>query len=213
MANPNGLGKLMICTLNASNASIHGIIEQEKIHIKAYDWTEGSIKELLISSAKYISLTTDLWTSHAKQEYIGITASFIDSDFKIYEILLELKYLPYLHIKAISYLDNNIPSDISLKAAFLDSRFKDLNFARYEKEQIIQLIQNELKNNSTNDNIIPLNEEDNIQNIESKHHYRKAKNVLFSQIFSNVLEENIVENELNQYINSKSADPNIDLCK
>ncbi|CAI2195783.1 12127_t:CDS:1, partial [Funneliformis geosporum] len=50
--------------------------------------------------------------------------------------------------------------------SILDPQFKDLNFARYEKEQIIQLIQNKLKNNSTNDNIIPLNdnlnEEDNI---------------------------------------------------
>ena len=50
-----------------------------------------------MSSAKYISFTTDLWTSRAKQGYIGVTASFMDSDFKIYDILLELKYLPYSH--------------------------------------------------------------------------------------------------------------------
>ncbi|CAG8646317.1 5125_t:CDS:2, partial [Ambispora gerdemannii] len=37
---------------------------------QAYDWTEGSMKELLLSSANYISLTTDLWMSRAKQEYI-----------------------------------------------------------------------------------------------------------------------------------------------
>jgi hypothetical protein len=38
----------------------------------------------------------------------------------------------------------NIPSDIALKAAFLDPRFKDLIFARSKKNQIIRLIQDEL---------------------------------------------------------------------
>ncbi|CAG8657438.1 4612_t:CDS:2, partial [Ambispora gerdemannii] len=99
--NPSEPSKIMVCSLNLANdkpcqktyitfsntsnaiqyfASIHTIVEQGKLHIK------------------YISLTTDLWTSHAKQGYIGITASFMDSDFKIYDILLELEYLPYPHI-------------------------------------------------------------------------------------------------------------------
>ncbi|CAG8678535.1 12202_t:CDS:2, partial [Ambispora gerdemannii] len=157
--NPSEPGKIMIYSLNLVNgkpcqktytafsstsnaiqhlASIHAIIEQEKLHIKsiksgnikdmlemqnqqhflnylnlnyklpneknlkllihqAYDWTEGLMKELLLSSAKYISLTTDLWTSRVKQEYIGITASFMNSDFKIYDILLKLEYLSYPH--------------------------------------------------------------------------------------------------------------------
>ncbi|CAI2193314.1 4593_t:CDS:2, partial [Funneliformis geosporum] len=64
---------------------------------QSYDWTESTMRELLMSEAKYISFTTDLWTSRAKQGYIGVTASFMDSDFKIYDILLELKYLPYPH--------------------------------------------------------------------------------------------------------------------
>ncbi|CAB4440653.1 unnamed protein product [Rhizophagus irregularis] len=38
----------------------------------------------------------------------------------------------------------NIPSDIALKVAFLDPRFKDLTFARNKKDQIIRLIQDEL---------------------------------------------------------------------
>ncbi|CAG8709350.1 22109_t:CDS:2 [Rhizophagus irregularis] len=38
----------------------------------------------------------------------------------------------------------NIPSDIALKAAFLDPRFKDLTFARNKKDRIIRLIQDEL---------------------------------------------------------------------
>jgi hypothetical protein len=38
----------------------------------------------------------------------------------------------------------DIPSDIALKAAFLDPQFKDLTFARSEKDQIIRLIQDEL---------------------------------------------------------------------
>jgi hypothetical protein len=35
----------------------------------------------------------------------------------------------------------NVPSDVALKAAFLDPWFKDLTFARSEKDQIIHLIQ------------------------------------------------------------------------
>ncbi|GES99932.1 hypothetical protein RCL_jg2879.t1 [Rhizophagus clarus] len=38
----------------------------------------------------------------------------------------------------------NVPSNIALKAAFLDPRFKDLTFARSKKDQIIHLIQDEL---------------------------------------------------------------------
>src|SRR3954462_1576692 len=69
------------------------------------------MKELLSSSAKYISLTTDLWTSHAKQRYIRITASFINIDFKLYDILLELKYVPYPHNSEI--IQSHIESTIS----------------------------------------------------------------------------------------------------
>ena len=64
---------------------------------EAYDWTGESMKELLLSSAKYVLFTTDLWTSRAKQGYIGVTASFMNNEFKIYDILLECKYLPYPH--------------------------------------------------------------------------------------------------------------------
>ena len=78
---------------------------------QAYGWTEESMKELLSSSAKYISLTTDLWTSRAKQGYIGITASFISIDFKLYDILLELKYVPYPHTSEI--IQSHIESTIS----------------------------------------------------------------------------------------------------
>ncbi|CAB4407317.1 unnamed protein product [Rhizophagus irregularis] len=78
---------------------------------QAYRWTEESMKKLLSSSAKYISLTTDLWTSRAKQGYIRITASFISIDFKFYDILLELKYVPYSHTSEI--IQSHIESTIS----------------------------------------------------------------------------------------------------
>lgn len=55
------------------------------------------MKELLSSSAVSVSMTIDLWTSRAKQGYISITASFISSDFKLYDILLDVKYLSYPH--------------------------------------------------------------------------------------------------------------------
>ncbi|CAI2200199.1 10270_t:CDS:2, partial [Funneliformis geosporum] len=54
--------------------------------------------------------------------------------------------------------------DLIMETTILDDENDE-----YKKEWIIQLIQNELKNNSTNNNIIPLNDnlnkEYNIQNI------------------------------------------------
>ncbi len=55
------------------------------------------MKKLLLSSAKYVSFITDLWTSRVKQDYINVTASFMDNDFKIYNILFKYKYLSYPH--------------------------------------------------------------------------------------------------------------------
>jgi len=54
-----------------------------------------------------------------------------------------IKKIKYIILQALHQYWK-VLSDVALKAAFLDSRFKDLAFARNEKNQIIQLIQDEL---------------------------------------------------------------------
>ena len=39
-----------------------------------------------------VSLITDLWSSRAKHGYIGITATWITPDFKVKDVMLEIKY-------------------------------------------------------------------------------------------------------------------------
>jgi hypothetical protein len=43
------------------------------------------------------SITTDLWTARSRSGYIGITCSFIDSNFNICEAILAVQYVPYPH--------------------------------------------------------------------------------------------------------------------
>ncbi len=54
-----------------------------------------------------------------------------------------IKKIKYIILQALHQYWK-VSSDVALKAAFLDPRFKDLAFTRNEKNQIIQLIQDEL---------------------------------------------------------------------
>ncbi|CAB5195205.1 unnamed protein product [Rhizophagus irregularis] len=47
--------------------------------------------------AKNVSLTTDMWTAKNGQGYIGITCSYIDSKFNLYEVTLTVNYVRYPH--------------------------------------------------------------------------------------------------------------------
>ena len=57
---------------------------------------------LLGNTVTSIHLTTDLWTARSKHGYIGVTATWLTSDFTFHEILLTCNHLEYPHIgKAI----------------------------------------------------------------------------------------------------------------
>src|SRR6266540_1313624 len=43
----------------------------------------------LLKTAQSISLTTDLWTSRSKHGYLGLTATWINQNFEIMNVLLE----------------------------------------------------------------------------------------------------------------------------
>ena len=64
---------------------------------KSYQHNYQNLKNILSETAAMVSLTTDLWTSRAKHGYIGITATWITPDFKVKDVMLEIKYAPSPH--------------------------------------------------------------------------------------------------------------------
>ncbi len=66
--------------------------------VKSYRHNKQNLKNILSETAAMVSLTMDLWSSRAKHGYIGITATWITSDFKVKDVMLEIKYAPSPHI-------------------------------------------------------------------------------------------------------------------
>ena len=64
---------------------------------KSYKYNYQNLKNILSETAATVSLTTDLWSSRAKHGYIGITAAWITPDFKVKDVMLEIKYAPSPH--------------------------------------------------------------------------------------------------------------------
>ena len=63
---------------------------------RSYGYNRDQLK-LLLKTAQSISLTTDLWTSRSKHGYLGLTATWINKDFEIMDVLLEISYFPTPH--------------------------------------------------------------------------------------------------------------------
>src|SRR6266540_5465365 len=51
----------------------------------------------LLKTAQSISLTTDLWTSRSKHSYLGLTTTWINQNFEIMNVLLEITYFSTPH--------------------------------------------------------------------------------------------------------------------
>jgi hypothetical protein len=69
----------------------------KKIIYNAYNSMLPALIEKINVEAKNVSLTTDMWTAKNGQEYIGITCSYIDSKFNLYEVTLTVNYVRYPH--------------------------------------------------------------------------------------------------------------------
>ena len=73
--------------------------EEKKIRMMIahnYGYNRNKLTQLL-KIAKSISLTTDLWSSHAKHRYLGLTATWINQNFEIMDVLLEIIYFLTSH--------------------------------------------------------------------------------------------------------------------
>ncbi|CAB4488933.1 unnamed protein product [Rhizophagus irregularis] len=64
---------------------------------EAYEWSYNQLSALLRSSVTNIHLTTDLWTAKSRHGYLGVTATWLTSDFEFRETLLSCDHLPYPH--------------------------------------------------------------------------------------------------------------------
>jgi hypothetical protein len=62
----------------------------------SYSYNKEKLKQLL-KTAQSISLTTDLWSSRSKHGYLGLTATWINQNFEIVDVLLEISYFPAPH--------------------------------------------------------------------------------------------------------------------
>lgn len=69
----------------------------KKVIGNAYNYTLPALIKKIKLEAKNVSLTTDMWTSRGGQGYIGITCSYIDSNFNLNEITLTVNYVRYPH--------------------------------------------------------------------------------------------------------------------
>jgi len=64
---------------------------------EAYYWSQDQLRSLLLNSVTAIHLTTDLWTAKSRHGYLGVTATWLSSDFKFREVLLSCNHLAYPH--------------------------------------------------------------------------------------------------------------------
>jgi len=70
----------------------------KKIIYSAYNFTLPMLIKKIRIKIKGVSLITDMWTSRGEKGYIGITCSYIDSNFNLNEITLAINYVWYPHI-------------------------------------------------------------------------------------------------------------------
>lgn len=63
---------------------------------KLYDLTKKKVVERL-KTAEYVSITTDMWTSTANDDYMAVTCHFVDNEFQWNHICLEVIPFPEIN--------------------------------------------------------------------------------------------------------------------
>ena len=83
---------------------------------EAYVWSSDQLMNLLNNTVTSVHLTTDLWTARSKHGYLGVTVTWLSSDFTFYEVLLACNHLEYPHTgEAVSNELNQIINKWYLK--------------------------------------------------------------------------------------------------
>ncbi|CAG8678263.1 14298_t:CDS:2, partial [Cetraspora pellucida] len=84
----------LIHTLNLYYELLSDKYVKALIH-QSYNYLIKNLKMLLATEIKICRLTCNLWTAHSKSGYIGVTCYFINSNYKLKEAILAIKYAPY----------------------------------------------------------------------------------------------------------------------
>jgi len=69
----------------------------KELLVDSYNYCKEEIIHLFEQGITSCSLTLDLWTSKSRAGYLGVTCSFITTQFKLCEAILVIKYLKYPH--------------------------------------------------------------------------------------------------------------------
>ena len=69
----------------------------KKVIAESYNFTLPKLIEKIRVKAKSVLLTTNMWTARNEQGYIGITCSYINSNFTLNEITLTVNHIRYPH--------------------------------------------------------------------------------------------------------------------
>jgi len=64
---------------------------------RLFETVKATVKEILEDIPGAIGLTADLWTSVTMESYCGITAHFLDRDWRLQHLVLDVLPMPYPH--------------------------------------------------------------------------------------------------------------------
>lgn len=64
---------------------------------EAYENTKQSLLDIFEKNIISCSLTCNLWTGHNRLGYLGVTCSYVDTNFQLQETILSINHLPYPH--------------------------------------------------------------------------------------------------------------------
>ena len=98
---------------------------REKMIPDLYDETSATITNIL-EKLPCVGLTTDHWTSNAKDAYMSVTAHGLSENFDVHDVCLDIKYVPESHTakniadEILKSVDNWLP-ELLKKPIFVTS--------------------------------------------------------------------------------------------
>ncbi|KAL0212225.1 hypothetical protein RCL1_005851 [Eukaryota sp. TZLM3-RCL] len=89
----------LLCLLNFLNSSVKLPKRNtiKKLVIRSWNNLKPKISNLLITNGSKIALTSDIWSSIDNKSFIAVTAHFIDNQFTVRTLLLDVKRFPHPH--------------------------------------------------------------------------------------------------------------------
>ncbi|CAG8459591.1 10078_t:CDS:2 [Scutellospora calospora] len=105
---------------------------------QSYNYSVISLKKLFTSEIETCKLTYDFWTTYSKSDYIRVICHFINSDYKLNEVILVIRHILYPHdaITIKNELENIIINWVLEELTMLLAPFAEIT-ELLEEEDII----------------------------------------------------------------------------